>query len=96
MRYRHVVFNTVSSFVLYQNYFNLLSFIGGEPQQATSLTAIAMTEENADTIHVELNPITTLKFVRIYSGVTEVVEFHDQFWLDFNGNVDVLVKYSQI
>ena len=53
-----------------------------------------MTEENADTIHVELNPITTLKFVRIYSGNNEVVEFHDQFWLDFNGNIDI--KYAQI
>ncbi|XP_072048712.1 sushi domain-containing protein 2-like [Amphiura filiformis] len=59
----------------------------GIPQKATSLTAIAMKEDTSDTIHVELNEITTMKFVRKYSGITEILSFHDQFWLDFNGKV---------
>ena len=61
----------------------------GEPQQATALTAVAMTEMDADTIHVELNSITTLKFVRRFSGVSEIVAFNGLNWLDFNGKGSV-------
>ncbi|XP_072021726.1 sushi domain-containing protein 2-like [Amphiura filiformis] len=66
----------------------------GIPQKVTSLTAIAMKEDTSDTIHVELDKITTMKFVRKYSGITEIVSFHDQFWLDFNG-VSVVVVESE-
>ena len=49
------------------------------------MTAIAMQEDNSDGIHVELNPITELKFIRKVAGSTEQVEFYDLEWLDFNG-----------
>ena len=49
------------------------------------MTAIAMQEDNSDGIHVELNPIIELKFIRKVAGSTEQVEFYDLEWLDFNG-----------
>ena len=52
---------------------------------ATVVTAVAMQEEGSDILHVELNAITVLRFIRKAAGSTEVVDFHDQTWLDFNG-----------
>ncbi|XP_072049265.1 sushi domain-containing protein 2-like [Amphiura filiformis] len=60
---------------------------------ATVVTAIAMGEPNSDTIHVELNSITVLKFIRKVSGSTEVVDFYGQEWLDFTG-VSIIVMAS--
>ncbi len=65
----------------------------GIPQKATSLTAIAMKEDTSDTIHVELNVINTMQFVRMYQGNTEIIEFNDQFWLDFYGRSYFSAEY---
>ena len=66
---------------------------GGEPQQASVLTAIAVAEKNSATIHVQSDEIRILKFIRIQSGSTEVVEFSEQPWLDFDGKVEYI--YSE-
>ena len=71
---------------------------------ATVMTAIAMQEDNSDGIHVELNPITELRFIRKVTGTSEQVEFYDLEWLDFNGKflakfnryVDTVLRTQQV
>ncbi len=62
-----------------------MSLLSISEANATVVTAIAMGEPNLDSIHVELNEITVLKFERTFKGSSETVDFYGQEWLDFNG-----------